>query len=103
MQLNMVFTSSTKNRYEKNTFSHRDFHLFAVFQNIVTNILYRASVDELNKYANEDHKMPIVRKIRRKRYRQIYLINEDLIAILHYLSIFRCVVSFTFRLILLKN
>ncbi|CAF2470744.1 unnamed protein product [Rotaria sp. Silwood2] len=29
-------------------------------KNIVTNILYRASIDELNKYANNDHKVPTV-------------------------------------------
>ncbi|CAF0740338.1 unnamed protein product [Rotaria sordida] len=29
-------------------------------KNIITNILYRASIDELNKYANNDHKVPTV-------------------------------------------
>ncbi|CAF2858320.1 unnamed protein product [Rotaria sp. Silwood2] len=36
-------------------------------KNIVTNILYRASIDELNKYANNDHKVPTVGRIRRKK------------------------------------
>ncbi len=35
-------------------------YLLFFFKNIVTNILYQAPVDELNKYANEDHQVPTV-------------------------------------------
>jgi len=51
---------------KENLFLFSDIDFLFFLQNIVTNILYRASMDELNKYANDDHKVPTVGKMRRK-------------------------------------